>query len=343
MFLCTGKIWNYLAIVYSNIMNKKTFFVPVSFVAMVLMLSSCAAVQYTSRQVNVNRSNIATEQQVTQLEVDWNHQITATSGYQPTRQEAAKEAEFLCLQEGNIDVVVDPVFKFQYEPLRTSLKWKATVVGYAGKYRDTLTTGVEAAQKYEMEDIEKYKMLTDPNFPQYYYRKFDSSCHSDILTTSTSSLTGRSVILQQTAKKRHDKEVKTYDFFKAKELRDAGIATTIVGAALTFIVGIPCFYAPNKEIKYTEWKTYEVRVWTGEDKAGNPTYEWKEIPINQTRYETNHEAHRAGIAMMAIGSASMASGIPMWCVGSYRMKHSADNIEISLGANVQGMGIKLSF
>lgn len=323
-------------------MNKKHFSVPVSFVAMVLMLSSCATVQYTSRQVDVNRSNIASEQQVTQLEVDWNHQVTATSNYQPTRQEAAKEAEFLCLQEENIDVVVDPIFKFQYEPLRTLGRWKATVVGYAGKYRDTLTTGVEAAQKYEMEDIEKYKMLTDPNFPQYYYRKFGSSCHSDILTTSTST-TGRSVMLQQTAKGKNDKEVKTYDFFKAKELRDAGIATTIVGAALTFIVGIPCFYAPNKEIRYTEWETLRVEVWTGEDKAGNKTYEWKEVPINKTRYETNYEAHRAGIAMMAIGSASMASGIPMWCVGSYRMKHSAENIDISLGASVQGMGVKLTF
>lgn len=242
---------------------------------MVLMLSSCASFQYTSRQVDVNRSNIASEQQVAQLEVDWNHQVTATSSYQPTRREAAKEAEFLCLQEEKIDLVVDPVFKFKYRPLSISNRWKATVVGYAGKYRDTLTTGVEAAQKYEMEDIEKYKMLTDPNFPQYYYRKFGSSCHSDILTTSTSSTTGRSVMLQQTAKGKNDKEVKTYDFFKAKELRDAGIATTIVGAALTFIVGIPCMYAPAKETTGTEW----TKVWTGGE------YEWEEVTV--TQYKTN--------------------------------------------------------
>lgn len=283
-------------------MSKKTFFAPLPFVAMILMLSNCATVQYTSRQVDVNRSNIASEQQVARLEVDWSHQVTATSDFQSTRREAAKEAEFLCLQNEKIDVVVDPIFKFQYEPLRTSGQWKATVIGYAGKYKDTVKTAIDAAKKYNMEDIEKYKMLTDPNFPQYYYRSRGYVCHSDAFLISTNDAGSGSVMLQQTDRERNMRKVKTFDYDKAKKLRNAGIATTSVGATL-LLLGIP-------HLVCWPWN-------------GGTTY--------------------PGITMVTVGSATALTGIPMWCVGSYRKRHSTEDIDLSLGVNAQGMGVKFTF
>ena len=224
--------------------------------------------------------------------------MTATSDYQSTRREAAKEAEFLCLQNEKIDVVVDPIFKFQYKPLRASRQWKATVIGYAGKYKDTVETAIDAVKKYNMEDIEKYKMLTDPNFPQYYYRSRGYVCLSDAFLISTNDAGSRSVMLQQTDRDRTGREVKTFDYDKAKKLRNAGIATTSIGATL-LLLGIPHLVC-----------------------------DWQQD---------------SGIAMITVGSATALAGIPMWCVGSYRKKHSTEDIDLSLGVTAQGMGVKFTF
>lgn len=134
----------------------------------VVALSSCSTYQYSARQTNVARRSINTYEQMASIDVDYSKQVTATSKFQHTVRAAIQEAELLCLQENNIDVIVDPVIKVKTRPLRLLKRHQATVTGYVGIYKEEQT--VEKTKQYTLEEIEKYKLLTDPNFPQYYYK-----------------------------------------------------------------------------------------------------------------------------------------------------------------------------
>lgn len=285
---------------------------------MVLLLSSCSTFQYTARQVDVNRRNLTTDQQLANLEVDFNKTVTATSDYQVSRKEAMRESEFLCLKKGKVDVVVDPVFKFEYNPFRAKKRWKATVVGYAGKYKEGTKGVIDAVKDYQLEDIEKYKLLTDPNFPQYYYNQGKGDIYN-IGTSSrnTDAVANPASVMFRNNKNQNHKAPKIYDPFKAKNLRNAGIYTTSVGAAVALLIGLPCMFANDVDVYDPYW---------GE----SYTY-------------TSDAAYAAGATFLTLGCLTAASGIPMWCVGSYRMKHSQENVDVSLGATAQGMGVKVTF
>lgn len=284
-------------------MNKPSIFVFVP-LFMALLLSGCSTFQYTSRNVNVVRCDLKTAQQLAGLDVDFSQTVTATSDYQVSRKEAIKEAEFLCLQAAKIDVVVDPVFKFEYNPFRLKARWKATIIGYAGKYKPKTTGVVDAVKEYEMEDIEKYKLLNDPTFPQYYYNKGNGDTYNFGVPSAQNTGKSASIMLQNTSISRNGKvkAPKISDPFKAKQVRDAGISMTSIGAAMTLLIGVPCIVAG-----------YDDAAWA------------------------------SGTAFLTIGCVTAATGIPMWCVGSYQMKHSKENVDVSLGANAQGMGLKLTF
>lgn len=283
-------------------MKKTLLYVPL---IMVLLLSSCSTFQYTARQVDVNRRNLTTDQQLANLEVDFTMTVTATSDYQVSRKEAMRESEFLCLKKGKVDVVVDPVFKFEYNPFRAKKRWKATVVGYAGRYKEGTKGVIDAVKDYQMEDIEKYKLLTDPNFPQYYYNQGKGDIYN-IGTSSrnTDAVANPASVMFRNNKNQNHKAPKIYDPFKAKKLRNAGIYTTSAGAAVALLIGLPCMYASDYY---------------------------------------DYEAYAAGATFLTLGCLTAASGIPMWCVGSYRMKHSQENVDVSLGATAQGMGVKVTF
>ena len=95
-------------------------------------------------------------------------QKSATSSYQARKEDAIAEAEFICIQSYKIDVVVDPILKIEYNPWKISRRFKATIIGFAGTY-ESEPTRLETAKGYTLEQIEKYKLLYDPNFARFYY------------------------------------------------------------------------------------------------------------------------------------------------------------------------------
>lgn len=275
------------------------------FFALMLTMSSCSTFQYTARQVDIDGRNLSSKQQAAGLQIDFSRQVTATSEYQVSKRDAMKEAEFKCLQENKIDVIVDPVFKFEYNPLHFKTRWKATVVGYAAKYEEK-PAGVDATKPYTREEIENYRLLTDPTFPMYFYNHGtgDNYYFNSVSTKKKpemSSLIVKDVIAPQTPVK--------FDFDKSKKLRDAGIGLMCGGVVSMIAIGMPCMIVGDYE----------------------------------ARHNRNYDANIAGCTFLSIGSASVVAGIPMWCVGSHRMKKSNNTLDFSIGTSGTGLSVGVKF
>lgn len=276
------------------------------FFALMLTMSSCSTFQYTARQVDVNGRNLSSKQQAAGLQIDFSRQVTATSEYQVSKRDAMKEAEFKCLQDNKIDVIVDPVFKFEYNPLHFKTRWKATVVGYAAKYEEK-PAGVDATKTYTREEIENYRLLTDPTFPMYFYNHGtgDNYYFNSVSTkkkSEMSSLIVKDVIAPQTPV--------NVDFLNAKKLRDSGIGLLCGGVVSMLVIAVPCLTVPDGKERYKDF---------------------------------SDEQMDAGLSFIGIGSAAIVAGIPMWCVGSHRMKKSNNTLDFSVGTSGTGLSVGVKF
>jgi len=279
------------------------------------LLTGCSTYQYSSRYVGINRTPINTKRASAEVVVDYNRMVTATSDYQMTKNDAIKEAEHLCIVNNSIDVVVDPIFKVEYSPFNFQKRYKATVTGYAGKYAPA-KSGVDAAKDYDMKDIEKYKMLTDPAFPKYYYNKGTGDSYYINTKEETSGAVRASSASLAFAPKKAAPKVRQFDFDKARKLRNTGIGLTIGGVLSALVIGVPCL-------------------------ASAETYEYDEY-YGHTYYY-NESAGSAGAIFMTAGCLSALSGIPCWIVGSTRMKKANRNADISMGGTRNGVGLRLRF
>ena len=135
---------------------------------MALMLTGCSTYQYSSRSIDVRNRNVGAKETAVEVVVDYARVVTSTSDFQLTKNDAIKEAEYRCLIDNKIDVIVDPIVKVEFSPFSISKKYRATITGYAGMYK-VAPAGVDIVKSYSKEEIEKYKLLTDPSFPQHYY------------------------------------------------------------------------------------------------------------------------------------------------------------------------------
>ena len=113
-------------------MKKALFFVVL--LLSCLWMTSCTTYSFMGRQVNVQGRNIDMEEQMAGVVVDYSRTVTATSEYQLTKRDAIAEAEYKCIQSSKIDVVVDPMYQVEYNPFKIKMRYKATIVGFAGKY-----------------------------------------------------------------------------------------------------------------------------------------------------------------------------------------------------------------
>lgn len=290
---------------------------------MVSFLTSCTVYQYTGRQTDIRNRGIDGTEQRAGIKVDYNKRVTATSNYQITRSDAINEAEFLCIQEQKIDVVVDPVFKIEYNPLKMKKKFKATIIGFAGLYEERPTL-LDESKKYTIDDIEKFKLMYDPSFLDYYYRQpqpqggdtYNYYIKSGVNAAPAKGLKApkaqpaapKSIMLKNDQPARQLQPA-AINYKKAKQLRDAGIGMLVCGYAVAVGAGIPL-------------------ILTARDKYDEPIFEQVD----------------AAIAMWTIGGAMFVSGIPMIAVGQVRMnKAKNQTLAFSLNASSNGLGLGMTF
>ena len=180
------------------------------------VLTGCSTYQYSARTVGVNRKDIHTKEVAVEVVPDYSRKVTATSEYQATKNDAIKEAEYLCITQNKIDVVVDPIMKIERDPFHLQKKYKATIIGYAGTYK-VAKAGVDAVKEYKKEEIEKYKLLTDPKFAQHYYKtdggntyyinsEIGTSKHVSSVSSTTDSVVKKGIVKQAKSKKKKNED-----------------------------------------------------------------------------------------------------------------------------------------
>ncbi|MBR1877519.1 MAG: hypothetical protein IJ814_00790 [Paludibacteraceae bacterium] len=282
-----------------------------------MSLASCTTYQFTARQTEINRRQMDTKNQRAALQIDYNHKVTATSNYQITRKDAIAEAEFMCIEAEQIDVVVDPIYKIEFNPFKFKKNFRATIIGFAGKYEEKENL-LDESKKYTIEDIEKYKLLYDPSFLPYYYQQpipsggdvYNYYIKSDVGPAAPTkspivNRTSPSLMLQnQPIAPRPFKQYTREDLRKAKQLRDGGISISVIGAVLCLPVGLPMVFSA---------RTYEAEI--------------------------------AGLVFIGVGAATAAAGIPMASVGGVRYNRAkkAQSMDITLNSNQNGLGVALHF
>lgn len=285
----------------------------------IVLLTGCSTYQYSARYLDINRQPIDTKEISAEVVIDFNHRVTATSTYCQTKSDAIREAEFFCLANNKIDVIVDPIFKVEHTPMGVkNNKYRVTVIGYAGKYRNA-PTGVDAALGYDMSDIEKYKMITDPSFPEHYYSKPAGDTY--YFNTKGEVVSDRKDNKKETpslavAPVLPTPKVRPVDINKSKKLRNAGIGMTIAGAASMLAIGAPCL--------------------TAADKAYDEYFEFG------TEYDPTTAT--VGTAFIVAGAVTSIIGIPCWIAGSVKMKKANKRgTEVSMGGTKNGVGVSLRF
>lgn len=160
-------------------MKKKLL---VASLLMVWLLSSCGVVSntttYSGRTRYVAGGSIMERSQTTEVDVDFSHRVSAISSWQASKSAAREEAAHQAIVNNQIDVVVEPIWKYTYSPMfkkTDGAPWypcyKAELVGYAGHYKKATSFREELQQlkEVDMETIEKFQMLYDPDFPELYY------------------------------------------------------------------------------------------------------------------------------------------------------------------------------
>jgi hypothetical protein len=184
------------------------------------------------------------------IDVNYQKKVTATSGFLKFQNQAKQEAIYRCIMNSGIDVLIDPIFQIEN---RLFKGYRATVTGFAGYYKQGLN-GLDQVveKKYQQEDIDKYLLLTDPSYYQYYYQKEGNS--GNVYNIKCNNAAPAAKPLLPVLKK--DKPVANpmlgnggdeQAYRKAKTLRNIGITLTCTGFFCW--AGIPMWTVGNKKMK----------------------------------------------------------------------------------------------
>lgn len=230
-------------------MKQKNLLYALALGAIVLVQSGCTSYSYTSRSTRVNQNDIYASEQVADVTVDYKKKITATSDFQKFPNQAKQQAIYQCIMDNGVDVIVDPIFKIENRPITG---YRATVTGFAGYIK----TGKKEIDRmiesgYSREDIEKYLLMTDPSFYQYYYQNGGQGNVYNIKCGGGASAPAPQIAPIVNLKKGGKKAPvaltgKQAAYKKAKQIRDAGIGLTCTGFFCW--IGIPMIAAGQKRM-----------------------------------------------------------------------------------------------
>lgn len=291
-----------------------------------LLLSGCSSTfssSYTSRVATIENRDIASSAMSADMEADFSKIVTAKSEPQQTKADAVLNAQYKCIMENKIDIIVDPIYKVTI--VENGAKYVVELTGYAGYYKKAATSNpVEEMKNYKVEDIEKYKLLTDPEFYQYYYNK-DSKGQGDVTNYYINGKGGNapssyysvpepaqekksSTVIRPSVSQQQMNNAMSHDYNyfykKAKRERNAGICLTCLGTAICLGMGLPMGLCSKTDAQ-------EITGWT----------------------------------FCGIGGLSAFIGSYTWCSGSAKMKQvrKMSNVAFNIGANSNGIGLGMNF
>ena len=93
---------------------------------------------------------------------------------------------------------------------RIKRRFKATIIGFIGTYKEA-PISVDATKGYSREEIENYKLLTDPNFPQYYYNKEGGNSYFVYGKPQVNSTTKKMELFPDLTQKNYQHKLFDYD------------------------------------------------------------------------------------------------------------------------------------
>lgn len=234
-------------------MQKKVLFFALVLGGLMLVQAGCTTYSYTSRSTSVRQRVINSHEATADIEINYQKKVTATSDFQKFPNQAKQQAIYQCIMNSGIDVLIDPIFQIENRPITG---YRATVTGFAGYYKVGLNGLDEIVDKnYKQEDIDKYLLLTDPNYYEYYYQKegnsgntYNIKCAAPVPApvSATPIISNIKIKGKSSAKQLSREEA----YIKAKRLRDAGIGLTCTG--FFCVAGIPMWAVGSKRMKKYE-------------------------------------------------------------------------------------------
>jgi len=234
-------------------MQKKVLFFALVLGGLMLVQAGCTTYSYTSRSTSVRQRVINSHEATADIEINYQKKVTATSDFQKFPNQAKQQAIYQCIMNSGIDVLIDPIFQIENRPVTG---YRATVTGFAGYYKVGLNGLDEIVDKnYKQEDIDKYLLLTDPSYYEYYYQKegnsgntYNIKCAAPVPApvSATPIISNIKIKGKSSAKQLSREEA----YIKAKRLRDAGIGLTCTG--FFCIAGIPMWAVGSKRMKKYE-------------------------------------------------------------------------------------------
>lgn len=139
-------------------------------VAVLAMIATgCTTYSYTSRSVSIAQSmDVQPTTTLVDVRPDFNKRINVSSSWCKSTQEAMGEVKYKAINENNIDIVVDPIYKITTK----GRKCMVTLTGFAGYYVNprTMMQDIQQLNDVEKADIEKFLILKqDPQIIKYLY------------------------------------------------------------------------------------------------------------------------------------------------------------------------------
>jgi len=316
----------------------------------VAAMSSCTTYSYTSRSQQVTGRRISETPKVAEVEADFTKKITVIGDWAMSANAAKLSAEYKAIVENKIDVLVDPIYKITIAPVFNTtdgapwytMSYRAEATGFAGTYKRLMTQEEQINQLKDVakSDIEKYKMLNEPEFYKYYYQSKakQGDMNGNVIiggggaisalpapSVSTDAKPAGLPILKETAPKKEvnfDKQYKQYnDMIKAGKAF-VGIGSIVAG------VGAICGFTG---LGYMN----DIRK-----KYGGITY----LARRDNRYYKAGDLEFVSIIMCPMGvGMSLLIGTPCWAVGEKKLKALNGNLSLNYNVSPTGVNLALNF
>ena len=317
-------------------------------VTTIVVLAGCGVTNnnsFTARSRYIEGGRIKEQPKAAEIDVDFSIRVTAQSDWQPSKSAARTEAEHKAITEYGIDLVVEPIWKYTASPIfsrKDGAPWypcyKAELVGFAGKYRKTLSTEerILQLQDIDLETIEKYKLLTDPDFKDVYYQQdrqpADNSVKGSVIiqgglgmpVSAVAPATNRQSLVVNPAPKQ-PKPVKEIDYYKrgtgrvkvGKTFFSMGIVS--IAAGFCALGASSVFYRKGNDISIVDNRWSEKMDYMNKGDA----------------------AFISMITFFTTGGAFEIIGIPCWIAGGKDLQR-ANNPDLTFNYQVAPTGINLA-